>query len=59
MSLHSISASVAWTAAGWTMLHLIWIGAAGGIGGGRRCAGSSAGHGRRSATGRRSPACWP
>ena len=28
---HPISASAAWTAAGWTMLHLVWIGAAGGL----------------------------
>ena len=31
MNVHSISASAAWTAAGWTMLHLAWIGAAGGL----------------------------
>ena len=31
MSPHPISASAAWTAAGWTMLHLVWIGAAGGL----------------------------
>jgi beta-lactamase regulating signal transducer with metallopeptidase domain len=28
---HPISASAAWTAAGWTMLHLVWIGAVGGV----------------------------
>ena len=32
MNLLPISASSAWTAAGWTMLHLVWIGAAGGLG---------------------------
>lgn len=28
----SVSMSAAWTAAGWTMLHLVWIGAVGGMG---------------------------
>jgi beta-lactamase regulating signal transducer with metallopeptidase domain len=32
MSLHPILVTPAWTAAGWTMLHLVWIGAAGGLG---------------------------
>jgi beta-lactamase regulating signal transducer with metallopeptidase domain len=31
MSLHVLSVSAAWTAAGWTMLHLVWIGAVGGL----------------------------
>ncbi len=32
MSPHPIAVSPAWAAAGWTMLHLVWIGAAGGLG---------------------------
>jgi hypothetical protein len=31
MNLLPISASAAWTAAGWTMLHVAWIGTAGGL----------------------------
>ena len=58
MSLHAISVSAAWTAAGWTMLHLIWIGAVGGLAAAivRRLLPR---RGRRSAMGRPSPACWP
>ena len=32
MSPHAISISPAWTAGGWTMIHLVWIGAVGGLG---------------------------
>jgi hypothetical protein len=32
MNQHPILVSPAWTAAGWTMLHLVWIGAVGGLG---------------------------
>ncbi len=32
MSPSFVSVSAAWKAAGWTMLHLVWIGAAGGLG---------------------------
>ncbi|WP_406694243.1 M56 family metallopeptidase [Singulisphaera sp. Ch08] len=31
MTSHSIVTSPIWTAAGWTMLHLVWVGAAGGL----------------------------
>ncbi len=57
MSPYSISISAAWTAAGWTMLHLVWIGAAAGLAA-ALLRGSCARRGRRSAMERPSPVSW-